>query len=160
MPCNAKQSTNQVLPRSEAIFVPCWASFIVKVQLRDNRWRGGDPRLRASAKLVNRKVKTNPTSLHSSFVVRWFALKSKRLMFPPVASRCHVLCAWNRRFNTKFGVARCVSSNQIAAGTRLKLQGTRVANISCSTLRSWHGCIGRRSWKRTIPTKTLQKHGR
>ena len=83
--------------------------------------------------------------------------QSKRLMFPPMAIRYHVLCAWNRRLNTKFGVARCVSSNIMEVGSRLKQQETRVANITCSTQRSWHGCVGRRSSKRTISTTTLQK---
>ena len=55
-----------------------------------------------------------------------------------------------------WGRKACVLS-LMEVGSRLKQQGTRVANIICSTQRSWHGCVGRRSSKRTIPTTTLQK---
>ena len=68
---------------------------------------------KCSAKLVSREVKEHPTSLPSSFVVRRFGLQEKKLMFPLVVTRCHVMCAWNRRLNTKMEVEWCVSLNQM-----------------------------------------------
>ena len=158
MPCNAKQSTYEVLPLSVATFCghlrstltvfhcqfavarqsiarrrPPIKGAVLTATTESQKVGNAKPSGKYSAKLVSRKVKKNPTSLHSIFAVRWFALQSK---FPLVASRCHVLCARNRQPNTKIGVAWCVSSNEMEAVSRLKLQETRVANISNSTLRS------------------------